>query len=200
MSVTSEARRAQIVAAAIDTLSEFGYAGTSFAKIAARAGISSTRLISYHFEGKNDLMTAVVDHIVLNAEQYMNTRLAAAGPGRWPRLSAYITANLNYHRDRPEQLRALIEISNNVRAADGDPQRIPHHQEATLARLEAELREGQSSGEFTDFDPHVLAVTLRSAIDAAGIRYATGALTDPDAYAAELVELFRRATVATTRA
>ncbi|MFE3027373.1 hypothetical protein [Nocardia tengchongensis] len=34
--------------AAIDTL----------AKIATRAGLSSTRLIAYHFEDKNDLMRA----------------------------------------------------------------------------------------------------------------------------------------------
>ncbi|MGW5109305.1 TetR/AcrR family transcriptional regulator [Nocardia sp. NPDC004123] len=198
MSVTNAARRAQIVAAAIDTLAEFGYTGTTFAKIATRAGISSTRLISYHFDGKNDLMLAIVDHIVLAADQYMSPRIEAAGPGRWPQLSAYITANLHYHRDRPEHMRALIEIFNNVRTAAGDPLQIPQHQTSALERLEAELRAGQAAGEFTAFDPLVMAVTLRAAIDAAGIRYATGALTSPDAYAAELVDLFRRAITSAT--
>jgi Bacterial regulatory proteins, tetR family len=40
------ARRNQIVAAAIDTIAEVGYARASFARIAARAGISPG-LISY---------------------------------------------------------------------------------------------------------------------------------------------------------
>src|SRR6202453_4771003 len=41
------ARRAQIVAAAIDTIAELGYAQASFARIADRVGISRG-LISYH--------------------------------------------------------------------------------------------------------------------------------------------------------
>src|SRR5690349_11588172 len=44
------ARRAQIVDAAIDVLAEHGYPNTSFAKIAARAGLSSTGMISHHFD------------------------------------------------------------------------------------------------------------------------------------------------------
>ncbi len=41
-------RRAQIV-----VLGEHGYGQTSFARIAKEAGLSGTRLISYHFAGKD---------------------------------------------------------------------------------------------------------------------------------------------------
>ena len=41
--VTASARRAQIVTAAIDTIAELGYGNASLARIAKRAGISSTQ-------------------------------------------------------------------------------------------------------------------------------------------------------------
>ncbi|MEP7024912.1 MAG: TetR family transcriptional regulator, partial [Actinomycetota bacterium] len=48
-SVTAMARRSQIVTATIDVIAEVGFGQASFARIAERAGLSSTRLISYHF-------------------------------------------------------------------------------------------------------------------------------------------------------
>ena len=84
-----EERRAQIIAAAIETIAELGYAQTSFAKIAKRAGISSTRLISYHFAGKDDLMRAVVIDIVTSANEFMGPRIEAQ-TDFGARLEAYI--------------------------------------------------------------------------------------------------------------
>ena len=70
------ARRAQIVAAAIDTLAEVGYARASLGRIAQRIGISRG-LISYHFAGKDELMTEVVREVLEQGTAYMN-------PGSWP--------------------------------------------------------------------------------------------------------------------
>ena len=53
-------RRAQIVDAAIDVLAEHGYPDASFAKIAKRAGLSSTGMISYYLAGKDDLIREVI--------------------------------------------------------------------------------------------------------------------------------------------
>ena len=57
---TESARRAQIVTSAIDVIAEDGYAKASFSRIAKHAGLSSTGMISYHFAGKDDLITACV--------------------------------------------------------------------------------------------------------------------------------------------
>lgn len=51
----AEARRKQIMEAAIKTLDEIGFVKASLTQIAKRAGIS-TALISYHFKDKFDLM------------------------------------------------------------------------------------------------------------------------------------------------
>src|ERR1700729_4645573 len=73
---TEAGRRAQIVAAAIDTIADVGYANASFARIASRAGLSSTGLISYHFAGKSDLMAQVVEETVAAMSGYMTERMA----------------------------------------------------------------------------------------------------------------------------
>ena len=109
------ARRAQIVAAAIDTIANVGYAGALFARIAERLGMSRG-LISYHFTGKDDLMKQVVRDVVEKGMAYMRPRILAGstGPGM---LRAYIETNLAFMR---ENRNALIAVSESHAARTGD--------------------------------------------------------------------------------
>jgi AcrR family transcriptional regulator len=186
--VTASARRAQIVTAAIDTIAELGYGHASFARIAKRAGISSTRLISYHFDDKAELVRAVVGAVLTEADDYMGKRLRAAGSSRTELLAAYIESNLEFIAEHPTAIRAVIEIAANARADDGTPLVQPADDDP-LERLATLFREGQQAGEFRVFDPAVMAVSLRAAIDTAASRPGL----DPHDYAAELVALFTRA-------
>jgi AcrR family transcriptional regulator len=188
-SVTASARRAQIIIAAIDTIAELGYGNASFARIAKRAGISSTRLISYHFDDKAELVQAVVGAVLAEAGEYMRKRLHAAGT-RTEQLAAYIESNLEFIAEHPTAIRAVIEIAANARADDGTPLLRTESAEDPLGLLATMFRDGQDAGEFRAFDPVVMAVTLRAAIDAA----ASTPHLDPHAYAAELVTLFTLAT------
>lgn len=54
-------RRAQIIEAAIGSLKEVGYAGTSIREIARRGDFNSA-LISYYFGGLHKLLLAALDH------------------------------------------------------------------------------------------------------------------------------------------
>ncbi|GAA2888436.1 TetR family transcriptional regulator [Actinoplanes cyaneus] len=186
--VAASARRAQIVTAAIDTIAELGYGNASFARIAKRAGISSTRLISYHFDDKAELVRAVAGAVLSEAAEHMGKRMRAAG-SRVELLTAYITSNLEFIAEHPAAIRAVIEIAAAARAEDGAPLVRPADVDDPITRLATMFREGQEAGEFRVFDPVVMAVTLRSAIDAA----ANTPDLDPHAYAAELVALFTRA-------
>lgn len=191
-SPAAAARRAQIVAAAVEVLADLGYARTSFARIAERAGISSTRLISYHFAGKDDLMRAVVADVLASAEAFMAPRVRAAG-GHWDMLRVYIESNLEFLRDHPADLRALTEVLSNLRADDGDegeaaPATPPSGD--AVSRLEEGFLAGQRGGVFREFDARVMARTLRAAIDAAAQQYSGDPGTDLDRYADELVTLF----------
>jgi AcrR family transcriptional regulator len=54
-------RRDEMILAAIDSLREVGYAGTSIREIARRGGFNSA-LISYYFGGLHGLLLAALDH------------------------------------------------------------------------------------------------------------------------------------------
>jgi AcrR family transcriptional regulator len=185
------ARRTQIAAAAIDTIAEVGYAGASFARIAERLGISRG-LISYHFAGKDDLMRQVVREAAEGAIAYIRSRVLAesTGPGM---LRAYIESNLEFMRDHRNNVIAMIEIA---RSAEG---RRNYHDDTAVVNavgaLEHWVSGFQTAGQFRpDFDPHVMAIAIRAAIEAASPRLALDPEFDIDNYSREIITVFDLAT------
>ena len=185
------ARRAQIVASAIDTIAESGYAQASFARIAERAGISRG-LISYHFAGKDDLIKQVVHDVVEQGVAYMRPRIIAESTGP-AMLRAYIASNLAFMREHREDMIAILEIT---RSADGRRifQDDPHVIDAVRA-LEHLLSGFQAAGQLRPgFDPHLIAIAIRAAIDAVPSRLALDPEFDIDNYASEIATVFDLAT------
>jgi TetR/AcrR family transcriptional regulator, fatty acid metabolism regulator protein len=185
------ARRAQIVASAIDTIAEAGYAGASFARIAGKLGISRG-LISYHFAGKDDLIKQVVHQAAEQAKAYIRPRILAetTGPGM---LRAYIESNLAFMRDHRNNVIAMVEITRSAegrRIFYGDTDVVD-----AVRALEHLLSGFRTAGQFRpDFDPHVMAIAIRAAIEAASPRLALDPEFDIDNYASEIATAFDRAT------
>jgi AcrR family transcriptional regulator len=167
-----EARRRQIVDAAIEVIAESGYAQASLERIALRAGISRG-LISYHFAGRDDLMAAVVATAHEDGVGFMRPRIEAATTPT-EMLRAYVQSNLEYMRDHRDQLLALVAVRRGGNVA-GLRRSLAGLAQA-LAPIEKILRWGQQVGEFRDFDPHVMAIAIRNVID--GIPHYMG--VDPD--------------------
>ncbi|HEX4212871.1 MAG TPA: TetR/AcrR family transcriptional regulator [Candidatus Dormibacteraeota bacterium] len=184
-----EARRRQIVEAAIDVITEQGYAGASLERIALKAGISRG-LISYHFAGRDDLMAAVVTTVFTEAAAFMKPRMeAASSPTEL--LHEYLRGSLEYMRDHRAQLVSVVEISTG--GSRGELRSGRSEIARGVGVLEQILRAGQRTGEFRPFDPHVMAVTMRTAVDNVPRQMALNPHLDLDAWAAELVDLFTRA-------
>ncbi|MEV0281669.1 TetR family transcriptional regulator [Streptomyces sp. NPDC050610] len=171
-SLAASARRAQIVEAAIETLAENGHGQTTFARIKKQAGISSTRLISYHFGTKGELMDAVLEEAGLRAHRAISRRVAGETSALGA-LTARIEAQLEWVADNPSSVRAMYEICMNERDAEGV---LRYGLEATaranVDALEPILRAGQERGEFRQFDRELMALTIKSSIDAAIVRMA----------------------------
>jgi AcrR family transcriptional regulator len=185
------ARRAQIAAAAIDTIAEEGYAGASFARIAERLGISRG-LISYHFAGKDDLIKQVVHEAAEEAKAYIRPRILAESTGLGT-LRAYIESNLAFMRDHRNNVIAMIEIARSAegrRIFYGDTDVVN-----AVGALEAGLSGFQAGGQLRpDFDPHVVAIAIRAAIEAASPRLALDPDFDIDNYSREIITVFDLAT------
>ncbi|MEV6235877.1 TetR/AcrR family transcriptional regulator [Lentzea sp. NPDC051838] len=149
-SVTEQARRAQIVAAAIATIAELDYAETSFKAIAARAGLSSTGLISYHFRNKQELVDVVFADILERFQGFVSARMGQATARE--ELSAFLRANVAFIREHRDDMLAFLRIRAHAAVTDGG---IADSDHVGLADL---LRQGQEAGEFRGFDPDVMAV------------------------------------------
>lgn len=174
---------------AIDVIAEQGYAGSSLERIAQRAGISRG-LISYHFAGRDDLVAAVVSAVFSNAAAFMTPRMrAASNPTEM--LEQYLRGSLSYMRDHRAQLIAVVEVANGC-----GRRRLASGRRAiagAVTALEGVLQAGQRTGEFRTFDPRVMAVTIRAAVDNVPRQMALDPELDLDAWAAELVDMFMRA-------
>ena len=187
-------RRQQIVAAAIDTIAEVGFAQASLARIAERIGISKG-VISYHFAGKDDLIRQVVIEVVEAGRAYISPRVLAesAGPAT---LRAYIESNLTFMREHRNAMVAIVDIARNGGVTTGGRRRVDgrdidvavHQLSELLARLqtEAKLR--------SDFDPGVMAVAIRATIDSVPYRLVLDPHLDLDNYAKEIADIFDLAT------
>jgi len=187
------ARRAQIVAAAIDTIAELGYGQASLARIAETAG-TSKGVIIYHFGSKDDLVRELVAELVARGVAYMEPRIDAEPTGAG-KLRAYIESNLAFMRENRNHMVAIVEVVLNARAADGSRLYDPSAHDEGVAALQQLLAYFQGTGEFrADFDPHVMAMAIRAAINAVPAQLARDPGLDIGHHARELADLFHVAT------
>lgn len=190
LTFTEAARRKQIVAAAIETVAELGYARASFARIAARAGLSSPGLISYHFGTKDELFEQVVAEIYAIGgavvRPYADGSLTSADA-----LGAFVEGSIAFYDKHRTHMRALMHILN------GHPQArerwFDQLNTAELDGIEDVLVRGQRDGEFRDFQPHTVAVIIRDLLSGALMRLLATPELDVAAYTSELVTLCREA-------
>ncbi|WP_181183997.1 choline-binding transcriptional repressor BetI [Prosthecodimorpha hirschii] len=85
-------RRRQIIEATIDEIAAVGFAQTTLAGIAGRAGIS-TGLVAFYFTDKGGLLEATLRHLAAGLGALVSEGLRAAGTPR-ERIQAVIDANL----------------------------------------------------------------------------------------------------------
>ena len=190
---TETARRAQIVAAAIDTIAELGYGQASLARIAETAG-TSKGVIIYHFGGKDELIRELVAGLVARGVAYMEPQVDAEPTGAG-KLRAYIESNLAFMRENRNQMVAIFEIALNARAADGSRLYDVSVQDAGVAALEQLLAYFQGTGDFrAGFDPHVMAMAIRAAINAVPAQLARDPALDVGHHAREIADMFHIAT------
>ena len=153
------ARRAQIIDAAVVTLAELGYQGASFVEITKRAGLSSTRLISYHFDDRDDLMARVASQVIGELGCAVESKVRAADSPA-AAVHAYIEANLTYmdsHRVEMAALTALLSAGAlSVSAEQGS---------AGVEALTMIIDAGRRAGQFRDVDSAVAATVVQRAVE-----------------------------------
>lgn len=133
-----------ILRAALERIVESGYEGTSVRVIAREVGVTVPALY-YHYENKQAILVALLEHAMNLVNTHVDEALASAGPDPRARLSAIVEAIALYmahHRDlafldserrslTPENLAAYLEQRDRIDA-----------------HLRAAIEDGVSSGVF----------------------------------------------------
>ncbi|GIN57345.1 TetR family transcriptional regulator [Lederbergia ruris] len=193
-SFIAEARREQIVEAAIHTLDELGYVKTSLSQIAKRAGIS-TALISYHFSDKNDLMNHLLMNLLESSTSYVLEKVSKEETPT-NKLNTFIRASLAYQGTHHAYNIALVEIIFNARTPDNIPYyKLADHddEDPMMDELCRILRDGQEKGEFRTFNVDVMANIIQGAIGEYMLNASITRKVDLETYSDELIDIVGKA-------
>jgi AcrR family transcriptional regulator len=161
-SFIEEKRRSQIVEIAIQTIATQGFSQASLAEIAKKAGISKG-VISYHFDGKEELVEEILRSLLRKPAEFVKERVLGAGTSL-EKLRAYIEANFEFMKMNRVGYVALVDLwgqrdgggRNSLNADAYEPSR--HY----LAHI---LEEGQKAGEMRALSVLATASLIQGAID-----------------------------------
>lgn len=192
---TEQQRRAQLVTATIAVIAEQGYVNASLSAIASRAGTSKGVLL-YHFTGKADLVSAVVEHVFAVVRDTV-APLVAAATGARAQLHAYVTERIRFLGTHAEEMLALLDIAISARNPDGDQAHPEVGPERAVQDLEALLARGQTEGVFRGFELRPMALLISQAVDGVLLQLASRPDIDLEHWAGEIatsVDLATRST------
>ena len=192
---TQRKRRDQLVECTIEAIVELGYPRTTVAEVARRAGVSKG-VVTYHFPAKDDLIQAVISDVIAEMAGYLEPRLRAADPLQYPErfIAAYLTNWTAYIQTHGRDVLALVRLYNAFRDETGRPNPAFDVRATDITIVAQLLRHGQDTGRLGRFDPHIMATVMKAALDDLLTQYADNAGLDLQAYGAELVAMFERAT------
>ncbi|GAS89919.1 TetR/AcrR family transcriptional regulator [Mycolicibacterium brisbanense] len=198
---TEQARRRQIVDAAIEVIAASGYAQASLARIAAHIGVAKS-VVLYHFTTKAEIIEAVFVDIFERGAAVIVPAVNAETTAS-VRLTAYIRANIAFVAANRSTAVAMLELMAGYRDPDGlrlDQAAAKSVQEhpptGDLAALDPQtiFAQGLRDGEFRELSPQFMTNILRGALDSAAAEYARDPTYDVVGHGEELVAIFRRAT------
>ncbi|WP_299575916.1 TetR/AcrR family transcriptional regulator [uncultured Williamsia sp.] len=163
-SVIAQARRRQLVEAAIEVIDEVGVGAASLVQISRRAGVSRG-VINYHVAGRAPLFEAVVEHVYALGREVVapDTESAATATAA---IAAMIHGSIAFYTRYPREMRVLSALF--VSDDPDSPNRSGHREHADeIERVAAIVERGHAGGEFRAVDGRLAAAMLRAALDEA---------------------------------
>lgn len=179
---TEQARRAQILDAAVRCVNEIGYHRTSLAEIATRAGVAKSAVV-YYFGGRDAVLLRLMEDAFVALGDDVLARVQAAGPPL-EQLRAYVEASVDHVDQHRAAITAALGVAVGHRDADGRPIYLSGDQDEDTVLLREILAAGMADGVF-----RTLPLTLAAALVTALVDHAMTAV-QLDA-AADLTDLRR---------
>jgi AcrR family transcriptional regulator len=173
----ADQRRGQMLAAALDVISERGFADTRIADIAERIGISPA-LVIYYFKTKDQLLTEAIRSYE-DAWYAEGKRRMDALPTAAARLEEFVAMNLLPDSELEDEesnwqlwLDFWVQAARNPGVAVLRRKSDERWREVIVSLVQA----GQAAGEFASIDPHPFAIFVSALLDGLTVQIA---LDDP---------------------
>ena len=158
-----EARRQQIIEAAIDTVAEIGFAKASLAEIAKAADISKA-VIPYYFGSKDELIEQTLGAVYARSDTYIASRVSVQETAL-EKLRAYVTAQLEFARDHRRLAVADWELMSSFDSPEAKRRFNSKTYDPIRQRMGKILSQGQENGEFRGFSVNTVASTILGMLD-----------------------------------
>jgi TetR/AcrR family transcriptional regulator, fatty acid metabolism regulator protein len=178
------------VECAIDVIAEEGFGRASLSRIAERAGVAKS-VVLYHFANKDELVEQVMHAVSMASAAELPARLAAA-TGALDGLRSILEMISEFVATHRNHALAGLEAANRMRSLPGRAKLAASPDPSGVDAIRQGLVEGQRTGELGDFDPYVMAVMFRQAIEAVVLEAALRPEPDLTAFTAELMRMFER--------
>jgi AcrR family transcriptional regulator len=162
--LTAEARREQLAAAAVEVVARDGYAAATAEAVARAAGVSKG-LLWHYFADLDDLLAHAARRALAGLEAAVAADVDPAAPVPvLLRAAVHRAARLPATHGR--ELRAIRQITGNLRGPDGAPRLREVEYDGLHARQAELVRRGQREGHLRpDLDPLLVAVSYQGLVD-----------------------------------
>jgi AcrR family transcriptional regulator len=169
---SKEVRQLQLIEATIDSLAKRGYAETTMADVADGAGLSRG-IVNFHFESKEKLLIATLQHMYDEYSAHWRAALQKAGDDPARQLQQLVWADFDRSICNKRKLAAWL-------AFWGEAKSRPTYQSLSSSRdnyyqqvfidLCATLKQGGSYA----YDPQVMALALSAMLEGLWLRLMMG--------------------------
>ena len=163
-----EIRRAELVGAAIRTISEVGFDRTTVRKVAEAAG-GSVGIVHYYFKTKDDLLKAAFEEVEGRFRAAIAEHLGDTGTSAVDRLRRVVDLSFPTPGDPLDEWPLVVELWRQAGEHRDMRELYTVANEQWLDDLKGIITQGIDRGEITPLDARAMALVLSAAIDGLGL-------------------------------
>ena len=158
-------RKQHLIEATMSAIADYGMSNLTLAKIAAEAGLTAGS-VNFHFDGKQALLLATLQHVTEEFQRTVATALAEADDDPRSKLLAFIDVCFESRLTDARRLAVWYGFLSEA-SARKDYQKIQGDREATNERIVIELciRLADEAGDARDVDARAIAFGLMGMIE-----------------------------------
>ena len=169
---SKEVRQLQLIEATIDSLAKRGYSETTMADVADGAGLSRG-IVNFHFESKEKLLIATLQHMYDEYSAHWRNALQKAGDDPARQLQALVAADFDRSICNKRKLAAWCAFWGEAKSRP-TYQALSSARDAVYQKIFIDLCSTLKQSGFYAFEPQVMALALNAMLEGLWLRMMMG--------------------------